>query len=74
MEQRIQFFQQTIQQEMQRKQQELFTPIYTKLENAIKEVGAEKGFLVIFEEGMMRYIGPDAINVMADVKAKLKIK
>ena len=47
MEQRTQNFIQISQQDFQKKQGELFTPIQDKLKNAIKAVGDEKGYTYI---------------------------
>jgi len=74
LEQRIQTFYQTAQQDIQRKQQEYLAPIHEKMANAIKAVGDEKGYTYIFDSAAMLYIAPDANNVMGDVKAKLGIK
>src|SRR4030065_2920558 len=49
MNRRIQEFQANAQEQLQNKQVELFQPIYTKVEKAIKDVGKENGFLYIFD-------------------------
>ncbi|MGD0340159.1 MAG: OmpH family outer membrane protein, partial [Bacteroidales bacterium] len=41
---RIQEFQQNAQEQLQNKQVELYQPIYTKVDKAIKDVGKENGF------------------------------
>jgi len=69
--QRVQAFQQKAQQDLARQQQTLMAPIQEKLVNAIKAVGAEKGFTMIFPDGVAVYVGTDVIDVTADVKAKL---
>lgn len=74
MQQRIQLFYQTAQQDIERKQQELLAPIHEKMAKAIEEVGKEKSFTFIFDAAAMVHIGADATNVMPDVKAKLNIK
>lgn len=48
MEQRTQNFIQISQQDFQKKQGELFTPIQDKLKNAIKAVGDEKDILIFW--------------------------
>lgn len=73
LDQRIQAFQQKAQQDLQRQQQTLMAPIQEKLVNAIKAVGAEKGFTMIFPDGVAVYTGTDVVDVTADVKAKLGI-
>ena len=74
MEQRIQLFYQTAQQDIQKKQQELVTPIHEKMTKAIQEVGKEGGFTYIFDSVAAVYIAPDATDVMPQVRAKLGIK
>lgn len=73
LDQRIQAFQQKAQQDLARKQQELVAPIQEKLVNAIKAVGSEKGFTMIYPDGVAIYVGTDVIDVTPDVKAKLGI-
>lgn len=74
LEQRIQTFYQTAQQDIQRKQQEYLMPVHEKMAKAIEAVGTEKGYTYIFDSAAMLYIAPDATDIMADVKAKLGIK
>ncbi|MCM1309868.1 MAG: OmpH family outer membrane protein [Bacteroides sp.] len=69
--QRMQAFQQKAQQDLQRQEQTLMAPVQTKLLDAIKAVGAEKGFSMIFPDGVAIYTGTDIIDVTADVKVKL---
>lgn len=75
-EQRVTNFQQVAQQDMGKKQQELFTPIQDKLRNAIKAVGDEKGFAYILDSnpGMVLYTGNSAIDATPLVKAKLGLR
>ncbi len=49
MNNRIQTFQNNAQQQLQDKQVELFQPVYTKVDKAIKDVGKENGFTYIFD-------------------------
>ena len=55
MEQRTQNFIQISQQDFQKKQGELFTPIQDKLKNAIKAVGDEKGYTYILDPQIVLY-------------------
>ena len=73
MEQRTQNFVQVAQQDSQKKQQELFTPIQEKLRNAIKAVGDEKGYTYILDPTVVFYAGSSSIDATNDVKAKLGI-
>lgn len=74
MEQRIQLFYQTAQQDIQKKQQELLTPLHEKLTKAIQEVGEAHNFTYIFDSAAMAYISPDATDATPLVKQKLGIK
>ena len=69
MEQRIQISQ----QDFQKKQGELFTPIQDKLKNAIKAVGDEKGYTYILDPQIVLYQGNAAVDATQFVKAKLGI-
>lgn len=71
---KMQQFRNTAQQDLQRQQQTLMAPIQQKIMDAISAVGQEGGFTFIFEDGLSIYTGKDVINVTADVKAKLGIK
>lgn len=74
LEQRIQTFYQTAQQDIQRKQQEYLMPLHEKMAKAIEAVGKEKGFTYVFDSSAMLYIAPEATDLMADVKAKMGMK
>ena len=74
LQQRIQAFQTRAQEDMQAKEMELLEPIYTKIQNAIKEVGAENSFIYIFDESTLLYHSTESVDVTAMVKTKLGIK
>lgn len=76
MQQRIITYQQTAMQDLQKKQQELITPISQKVLNAVQQVGANNGFLYIFEakSGLVLSIGAQSIDVTELVKKQLGIK
>lgn len=74
---RIQEFQQNAQTQYQNKQVELFQPIYTKVDKAIKEVGKENGFLYVFDVakgGLLYFDETKSTNVTPLAKAKLGLK
>ena len=73
---KIQNFQQTASQDLQRQQETLLAPITQKLQNAIQAVGAEGGYTFILDQaaGAIIYTGTNAEDVSAKVKAKLGIK
>jgi outer membrane protein len=77
MQKRIQDFQANAQQQLQNKQTEVFQPIYTKVDKAIKDVGKENGFLYVFDvaKGSLLYFDETkSTNVMPLAKAKLGLK
>ena len=73
---RIQTFQQTAEQDIKRKQAELFQPIQQKALNAVNEVAEENGFTYIFDQGMgaIVFTGETAIDIMPLVKKKLGLE
>lgn len=74
MDERSKQFLQTAQQDLQRQQQQLMQPIQEKVVKAIKEVGAENGFTMIFPQGVSVFESADVIDVTPMVKTKLGIK
>jgi outer membrane protein len=74
MEQRIQLFYQTIQQDLQNKQMEYMQPIRTTLMAAIEKVSKAQGCTYVLDQTTMLYIAPDALDLTAAVKAELGIK
>lgn len=67
-------FEQSSQQQIMTKSQELLAPIQEKINKAIKDVAAEKGYDYIFDAsmGMVLYADPSA-DLSDAVKAKLGI-
>ena len=74
MNQRIQLFYQTAEQDIQRKQQELLTPVHERMTKAIKAVGEREGYTYIFDSAAMVHIGNDAHDATPAVKKELGIK
>ena len=74
MNQRIQLFYQTAEQDIQKKQQELLAPVHEKMTKAIKAVGDREGYTYIFDSAAMVHIGADATDVMPAVKRELGIQ
>jgi outer membrane protein len=72
---RIQDFQQTAQESIQKKKEDLYGPILKKAETAIKDIAKEKGYSYIFDTsaGTVLY-AQDSDNIMALVKTKLGVK
>ena len=74
MNQRIQLFYQTAEQDIQKKQQELLAPVHEKMTKAIQAVGEREGYTYIFDSQAMVHIGTDANDVTPAVKKELGIK
>lgn len=75
-EQRINTFNQTASSDLQKKQQELFTPVIDKVKKAINEVGSENNYTYIFDLSTQSivYQSPKSNDVTPLVKKKLGLK
>ncbi|HIT48432.1 MAG TPA: OmpH family outer membrane protein [Candidatus Coprenecus stercoripullorum] len=76
LEQRIQQFQQTANESLNRKQQELFGPITVKANEAVAKVGKANGLVYIFDlsAGAVPYVNEAiSMNVTDMVKGELNI-
>ncbi len=71
--QKVQSWNQFIQEELEKKQQVLVAPIQTKLMNAIKDVAKESGYSYILDATAV-IVGPPGEDVLPLVKKKLGIK
>ncbi|MDC1105799.1 OmpH family outer membrane protein [Prolixibacteraceae bacterium] len=76
MQQRIQNFQQLAQQEVQKKQKELFQPILEKAQEAVKNVAKDQGMTYVLDtsSGVVLYQSNESIDILPLVKVKLGIK
>jgi outer membrane protein len=76
MQTRIQTFEQTAQQDLQKKRSELFTPVQDTALKAVNAVAEENGFTYIFDTGMgaVVYTSPDSQDILPLVKTKLGLK
>ncbi len=76
-QQRMQNYQVTAQQQVQKKYSELLQPVFEKAENAIAEVAKEKGLIYVFDAGTsnktLLYKSNQSVDVLPLVKAKLGI-
>lgn len=70
---RIKNFQQVAQQSLSQKEQQLIMPIIEKVQKALNEVGAENGFVYIFDisSQVVLYHSEQSIDAAPLVKAKL---
>ncbi|WP_340112796.1 OmpH family outer membrane protein [Maribellus mangrovi] len=77
-QQRIQNYQVTAQQQINQKQNELLMPVFEKAENAIAEVAKEKGLIYVFDSGQnnrtILYKSNQSLDVLPLVKTKLGIE
>jgi len=74
---RMQDFQVKAQDDLQSRQQELFQPIQTKVDQAIKGVGKENGYVYIFDTGsgvLLYFDETKSTDVTPLVKTKLGLK
>jgi outer membrane protein len=73
---RIQNYQQSAQQQMQTKQAEIFKPMLEKADKAVKDVGAEKGLLYVFDMSarVILYNSKESVDILPFVKTKLGIQ
>lgn len=76
MNERIQTYQSTAQQQLQTKQGELLKPVFDKADKAVKEVGAEKGFIYVFDMSArsILYNSKESVDILPLVKTKLGIQ
>ena len=74
LQQRIQSFQASAQEQLQMKEQDLLQPIIDKAKKAIEDVAKENGYTYIFDSGLgvLLYM-PEGDDVKALVKTKLGI-
>jgi len=72
---RIQDFQQTAQESIQKKKEEIYGPILKKAEDAIKSLAKEKSYAYIFDTSVGAVIfAQESDDIMPMVKARLGIK
>ena len=74
-EQKANQFSATAQQDLDRMQGQLMTPIHQKMTEAIQTVGRDGGFTFIFPNApdLLLYSGADVVDVTEQVKAQLGI-
>jgi outer membrane protein len=71
---RIESTQQSAQEKLQQKKQDIYAPILEKAEKAIQAVAKEKGYDYIFDKTAGLLYGKDSDNILPLVKAKMGIK
>ena len=71
---RLENFIASAQENINKKQEELFAPLRDKVQKAIDSVGEENGYAYILNPQVLLYRGNSAIDATDKVKAKLGIK
>lgn len=56
------------------KRNELYAPVYKKIEQAVAEVAKEQGFLYVWDVKNLKYHSPQAVDITGMIKRKLGIK
>lgn len=74
MNQKIETFQQSASQDLQRTQSELMQPIVLKVKNAIESVGKEGGYSIVTESASFIYFASPVTDITSSVKVKLGLK
>ena len=76
MNQRFQEFQQEASQAMQQAQQDVMNPILQKVSDAVQVVGKADGYTYVIDlaNSSVTYVGTDAVDITAKIKAQLGIK
>ncbi len=75
LEQRIQDFQESAQSSIQKKKEEIYSPIIKKAEDAIHSIAKDKGYAYIFDTSVGAFLyAQDSDDIMPLVKAKLGLK
>jgi outer membrane protein len=71
---RIEDFQRTAQEELQRTQQQLMQPVYLKANKTIEKVAKQEGLTYVFETTAVPYFNPEqSIDILPLVKKELNI-
>jgi outer membrane protein len=75
MQERVQTYSASAQEQLQNKNAELYKPIIDKADKAVKEVGAEKGLIYVFDLSTraILYNSKESIDILPFVKTKLGI-
>lgn len=76
LQKRIQAFQQTAEQDLQRQRYDMFQPIQEKAIGAVNEIAKEQGFTYVIDSGtgVVVYMGDDAVDILPLVKTKLNLQ
>jgi len=75
LQERVQNYQTTAQQDLQKREAELLKPIQDKAKKAIEDVAKENGFIYVFDAsgGLLLYYSDKSTDILPMVKKKLGI-
>ncbi|MBC8173725.1 MAG: OmpH family outer membrane protein [Chitinophagales bacterium] len=75
MQERIANYEQSSQQKIEKKKQELYDPLVTRANEAIQAVGKEQNLICVIDAstGALIYAGEEMVNILPLVKQKLNI-
>lgn len=73
-QERIQTFQQTAQESLQKEESKQFQPVIEKARKAINDVAKEQGLIYVFEVNGVLYHSEQSVDLLSMVKTKLAIK
>lgn len=75
LEQRIQDFQESAQTSIQKKKEEIYSPIIKKAEDAIHSIAKDKGYAYVFDTSVGAFLfAQESDDIMPLVKTKLGLK
>lgn len=66
--QKLEQFQMTASEDIERQRNTLMAPVISKVSAAISAIGKEKALTFVFEAAMPLYTGVEVVNITADVK------
>lgn len=66
--QKLEQFQMTATEDLQRQRDTLMAPVISKVSATISQIGKDMGLTFVFESAMPLYTGADVVNITADVK------
>ena len=73
-QQRLEEFNQTIQQELQQQQQQLMAPIYQKVNEVVQDLAKKGGYIYVFDMQSVLYLDPaQSFDLTPDARKALNI-
>ena len=73
-QQRIQEFSQTVQAELQQQQEQLYAPIYEKVNNTIQDIAKKGGYIYVFDASSLVYLDSNqSVDITPEARKALNI-